>query len=468
MGLYDRSATRISDLIGMSGQIAAERAQRQGAAADRRASQWSGLFNTVAQTASTAIQANKQEKEKKREAEQMAKRDAAWTEAVETWDGKDPKALYGVANKIFDPKTAAQMTQAAVSFQQMSGKGDEQDAEHAFNIAQAIKAGKITPPMLERWGASLQQKMAGVAKQFGMPDESINQPWTPQQFAEGADMLLAMKGGEPAKPIEVSPGASLVDPTGKPLYTAPTAQKPAATHKVTVAGPDGKPMEKLVTEDELKAGIATYQAPRTRDDEPLVAVMGDDGQPVMLPRSQAAGKRPASGREQGRPVTSGDAGRIADYKTSLDDLAVLSKTLGGNKATGAAAQVGAAVPNAVTELTGWGADAKSKQATIDRVKQVIGKALEGGVLRKEDESKYEKILPTIGDPPAVVATKLAGLKDAIERRQQTFTESLADAGFDTTQFEARGGGAPLATHPWANAKPSGPSGAPPKKRNPFR
>jgi hypothetical protein len=32
------------------------------------------------------------------------------------------------------------------------------------------------------------------------------------------------------------------------------------------------------------------------------------------------------------------------------------------------------------------------QAEIDRVRQLVGKALEGGVLRKEDEEKYKKIL----------------------------------------------------------------------------
>ena len=41
-----------------------------------------------------------------------------------------------------------------------------------------------------------------------------------------------------------------------------------------------------------------------------------------------------------------------------------------------------------------------------RVKQVIGKSLEGGVLRREDEYKYVKILPTIQDPPDVAKAKI--------------------------------------------------------------
>lgn len=172
--------------------------------------------------------------------------------------------------------------------------------------------------------------------------------------------------------------------------------------------------------------------------EPLVSIMGEDGNPVYVPRSQAVGQRPASNREQGRAVTSGDAGDLADYTTALDDIAFVRSALAGNKATGAKAAVGAAIPNWATEFTGWGADAKQKQAVIDRVKQVIGKTLEGGVLRKEDEIKYGKILPTISDPPELVTSKLAGLQEAITKRQQRKVDALADAGYDVEKFRARG------------------------------
>lgn len=140
----------------------------------------------------------------------------------------------------------------------------------------------------------------------------------------------------------------------------------------------------------------------------------------------------------GRPVTSGDAGRIADYDTSLDDLKALDTVLTETKgATGTGAAIGAALPAWVTDLTGAGTDAKKRQGVIDRVKQVIGKTLEGGVLRKEDELKYEKILPTIKDTAAVAASKIAGLEKAIRLRRETQVEALADAGYDTSRYAAR-------------------------------
>ncbi|HEX6038864.1 hypothetical protein, partial [Longimicrobium sp.] len=107
-----------------------------------------------------------------------------------------------------------------------------------------------------------------------------------------------------------------------------------------------------------------------------------------------------------------------------------------------------------------GSDAKQKQATIDRVKQVIGKALEEGVLRKEDEEKYKKILPTIGDPPDVAKAKMDGLWDAIQRRRQTQLDALSDAGYDTARFRER---APRERT--APTSPGQPTGA---RKNPFR
>jgi hypothetical protein len=192
----------------------------------------------------------------------------------------------------------------------------------------------------------------------------------------------------------------------------------------------------------------------TATDNALVAIVGPDGKPVLVPRSQAVGKTPASTRDSGggRGVTSGDANRLADFDTSLDDVKVLRDTVSGNQSTGTKAAIGAALPNWVTEMTGRGESAKQKQAVIDRVKQVIGKALEGGVLRKEDEHKYTKILPTISDPPAVVKAKLDGLEAALIQRKSTLIDSLDDAGYNTDAYRSRSGNR---TKPGPKADPLG-------------
>lgn len=63
-------------------------------------------------------------------------------------------------------------------------------------------------------------------------------------------------------------------------------------------------------------------------------------------------------------------------------------------------------------LNPW-SKARQLQADLDRVRQTVGKALEGGVLRKEDEEKYKKILPVMNDTIDTVRYKLAQLKTTI-------------------------------------------------------
>ena len=73
-------------------------------------------------------------------------------------------------------------------------------------------------------------------------------------------------------------------------------------------------------------------------------------------------------------------------------------------------------------------DARKAQADIDRVRQTVGKALEGGVLRKEDEVKYKKILATLADTPETALYKIDALTATISRDIQNFKEAQAGAG----------------------------------------
>lgn len=63
---------------------------------------------------------------------------------------------------------------------------------------------------------------------------------------------------------------------------------------------------------------------------------------------------------------------------------------------------------------------KQQQASVDRIRQIVGKALEGGVLRKEDEEKYRKILPTMQDQPNVFRDKVSKLRQMISTDAQQY------------------------------------------------
>jgi hypothetical protein len=72
--------------------------------------------------------------------------------------------------------------------------------------------------------------------------------------------------------------------------------------------------------------------------------------------------------------------------------------------------------------------ARQVQAEVDRVKQQVGKALEGGVLRKEDEDKYKKILATLNDTPETALSKIDGLITAINRDIDNFKSIQSENG----------------------------------------
>lgn len=69
------------------------------------------------------------------------------------------------------------------------------------------------------------------------------------------------------------------------------------------------------------------------------------------------------------------------------------------------------------------------------VKQTVGKLKEGGVLRLEDEKKYERMLPSIKDKPEVALGKADQILRDMNSKVKTFIETNRKAGRDVSQFE---------------------------------
>jgi len=229
----------------------------------------------------------------------------------------------------------------------------------------------------------------------------------------------------------VSVGNSLLDPrTGKVIGTAPV--KPTE-HTVVVPGPNGQPLTKVFTTDQMGGGVPTYRAPD--EAKPKFWVMRN-GQALRVSESEyRPGDLPASTREQGRPVTSGDVEDIAGIQEGVKLLNGLNFEPSD---TGIMPSIGGAMPDFVTNTIGFGLGAKQREGMIALVRQIIGKSLEGGVLRKEDEVKYAKILPTLSDPPELVKTKMETLKKTLNQKLDVRLSALEDAGYDTGRFRIRG------------------------------
>lgn len=236
-------------------------------------------------------------------------------------------------------------------------------------------------------------------KTFNTIDDKPSAPTKKDRYEQQLDDLVAVwQEAHPGQTLPAATRAQLRVKATKDIGTADDRQLASADDKVWV----------------LRGGKAAY-------------VVKNDVRPGDTPYDRT--------RIGGRPMLSSDANRIADVDESVKLLGSLSDEIGR---TGAGSKVGAMLPNVVTEVTGLGTDAKQRQATIDKVKQIIGKTLEGGVLRKEDEAKYEKILPTIGDPPDVAQSKIAGLARTLKQKRQTLIETLSDAGYDIDRSADRG------------------------------
>ena len=111
---------------------------------------------------------------------------------------------------------------------------------------------------------------------------------------------------------------------------------------------------------------------------------------------------------------------IAQTQKALSDLGDLRAIISGNE-------------DKIGPITGLArfnpySEARKIQADVDRVRQTVGKALEGGVLRKEDEEKYKKILATLADTPSTAIYKIDALISTITRDIENYKSLQQSAG----------------------------------------
>lgn len=74
-------------------------------------------------------------------------------------------------------------------------------------------------------------------------------------------------------------------------------------------------------------------------------------------------------------------------------------------------------------------------ADLSRSAQLVGKFMEGGVLRKEDEAKYAKMLPGTTDTKEVAQGKLQAVRNMLQAKLQGYLDTDRAAGYDTRPIE---------------------------------
>jgi len=236
-----------------------------------------------------------------------------------------------------------------------------------------------------------------------------------------------------AEPVTLSSGSQLIDrTTGRVIAAAPKEE--------TYSGTVGE--YKFYAEQEQKAGRSpmTFDAYQTMDanrkvkiaaagvlpaDNPLVKTVLDNpelfNQLTATEKARIAPALNAMGYTSfGKPYSDTAIKEITQTESAVDMLDDLkTKIMANLQYIGPIYGLQALNPYS---------KARQVQADIDRVKQVVGKTLEGGVLRKEDEEKYKKILATMTDTPETAISKVDNLISQLKSNLQTYKNAQALAG----------------------------------------
>ena len=129
-----------------------------------------------------------------------------------------------------------------------------------------------------------------------------------------------------------------------------------------------------------------------------------------------------------KKLPAGEATQLADQQTAIDlakDLLPKALKMDGLSFSPADILLG---------VNPYSTGVQAYKQILAVTKQIIGKGLEGGVLRAEDEKKYSKILPVLGDTKEVLEAKTSELQSMLRKKYLNTLSSLHDAGYDVDKF----------------------------------
>lgn len=140
-----------------------------------------------------------------------------------------------------------------------------------------------------------------------------------------------------------------------------------------------------------------------------------------------------SGGTSGKSVPATQAQYLSDFDSAISVIDEVNTVLKENKG------VFDPIVGKARSLNPYDVEAQSVAAVVLRASQVVGKALEGGVLRKEDEEKYKKMLPRVGDKLEVAKSKTEKVLEMLKKNRKQRVDALKKAGYDPEMIDFSGG-----------------------------
>lgn len=427
---------RLADLALRRGEMEADATRRRG---EMSAQMWSHLGDSIAGTIGGILK-NRQEAPARadaarmrglqmREAElgvQNAERDAAAPARLARQDeaflsllsqsenaNVDPRAVIS----IYGPQRGMEIAKGLHAFGELQTKQVADARDNAGRLAAGVKA--FSPEVQARlWPAVRQAAITG-----GLGDESTI-PETPDpSFLDG--VMAWASGKEPPTRQKIerrnadgSTTIEFVDPqTAGPMTSAPEPKR----HMVTVPGPNGQPVQRLATEDELTQGVAAYRAPV----QPPVPsfqqkdVLDDAGLPVLAnydartgrTTDASTGKPIANPRPVPSDAASQDARKFKQADPILSAVSELSEKI--NTQAGLIATMRGTVEKAKAQVN-YNDDVAEYEALISGFTPLVARALgHTGVLTQQDVDSVKALFPRPKDSKSLRDRKVARIKNII-------------------------------------------------------
>jgi uncharacterized protein YcbK (DUF882 family) len=160
---------------------------------------------------------------------------------------------------------------------------------------------------------------------------------------------------------------------------------------------------------------------------PLEMMRADMAQQKFL-MDQEKYSRDKARDERGQRLPATQAVLLADGNNIPAVLDKLETTLQSNQ------NIGGPIAGRISSLNPYDTETQNVQSEVNAAKQFVAKFLEGGVLRKEDEEKYDRILPTMTDTPEVRMAKLNNLRRLTRDKQNEYINSFNKSGYDVSEY----------------------------------
>lgn len=293
------------------------------------------------------------------------------------------------------------------------------------SVARSIEASNYDPTV---WGIGVRvlRNAGALTPEQATQAEAITDPEQMKRLVTAAKAAEAEAKLEKIETVDAEgkPVTKFVQPSAGSTYPVAPPKPPTPAYQQKDVLLDGKPAivtfdshsgKSFVGDQDVTARVRPIP-PQGPGPEPIVSIIGPDGKPIYVTRSQALGKTPGGAADApgGIKLTAGQQDDLATMLT-VQQLAADATTLGNEIGWAGVGpwqgRVGA------TALGSGGTKGETLRNKIGNIKGTIAKLRGGTSFTPNEQALLESYTPTETDPDWKIQAKLASMVDFIEKKR---------------------------------------------------